>query len=50
MSRALVWIRLPDGSLVALGHGDFIGRVWTAALVLDDPRVSEGHAMISLRG
>ncbi len=50
MSRALAWIRLPDDSLVALGHGDFIGRVWTAALVLDDPRVSEGHAMISLRG
>ncbi len=50
MTRALVWIRLPDDSLVALGHGDFIGRVWTAALVLDDPRVSEGHAMVSLRG
>lgn len=50
MSRALAWIRLPDGSQVALGHGDFIGRVWTAALVLDDPRVSEGHAMVSLRG
>ncbi len=50
MSRALAWIRLPDDSVVALGHGDFIGRVWTAALVLDDPRVSEGHAMVSLRG
>lgn len=48
--RALVWIRLPDNSVVALGHGDLIGRVWTAALVLDDPRVSEGHAMISVRG
>lgn len=50
MSRALAWIRLPDRTLVALGHGDFIGRVWTAALVLDDPRISEGHAMVSLRG
>lgn len=50
MSRALAWLRLPDRSLVALGHGDFIGRVWTAALILDDPRVSEGHAMVSLRG
>ncbi len=50
MSRALAWLRLPDGRVVALGHGDFIGRVWTAALVLDDPRVSEGHAMVSLRG
>jgi hypothetical protein len=50
MGRALVWLRLQSGSLVALGHGDFIGRVWTAALILDDPRVSEGHAMVSLRG
>lgn len=50
MSRARVWLRLPDDALVALGHGDFIGRVATAALVLDDPRVSEGHAMVSLRG
>lgn len=50
MTRALAWLRLPDERLVALGHGDFIGRVWTAALVLDDPRVSEGHAMVSLRG
>lgn len=50
MRRALVWLRLPDERLVALGHGDFIGRVWTAALILDDPRVSEGHAMVSLRG
>lgn len=49
-SRAVAWFRLPDGERVALGHGDFIGRVWTAALVLDDPRVSEGHAMVSLRG
>lgn len=50
MSRALAWIRLPDGALVPLGHGDLIGRVWTAALLIDDPRVSEGHAMVSLRG
>lgn len=48
--RALAWLRLPDDTVVALGHGDFIGRVWSAALVIDDPRVSEGHAMVSLRG
>jgi hypothetical protein len=48
--RALVWLRLPGDRLVALGHGDFIGRVWSAALMVDDPRVSEGHAMVSLRG
>lgn len=33
-----------------LGHGDLIGRVWSAALCVDDGRVSEAHAMISLRG
>ena len=49
-SSPLVWLRLPGGGRAALGHGDFIGRVWSAALVIDDPRVSEGHAMISLRG
>ena len=26
-----------------------IGRVWSAALVLDDPRISEAHALVSLR-
>ena len=50
MSRALVVLRLPDGSSAALGHGDLIGRLGTAALTVDDPRVSEGHAMVSLRG
>ncbi len=32
-----------------LGPGDFIGRSEGAALCLDDPRVSEAHAMVSLR-
>lgn len=32
-----------------LGHGDLIGRTPTAALVIDDPRVSEAHAIVSLR-
>lgn len=32
-----------------LGPGDFIGRSEVAALCLDDPRVSEAHAMVSLR-
>jgi hypothetical protein len=50
MHRALVRLRLPDGTVADLGHGDLIGRVWTAALVMDDPRVSEAHAMVSLRG
>lgn len=41
---------LPDGVRVTLGPGDIIGRVWSAALQLHDPRVSEAHAMVSLRG
>jgi len=40
----------PDGARHHLGHGDLIGRLWTAALTLDDARVSEAHAMVSLRG
>ena len=48
--RSYVRLRLPDGGLCELGHGDLIGRLWTAALCLDDARVSEAHAMVSLRG
>ena len=42
--------RLPDGTTAALGHGDVIGRLESAALHLSDPRISEAHAMVSLRG
>ncbi len=48
--QAYAEVRLGDGSLRTLGHGDFIGRLWTAALVIDDPRISEAHALVSLRG
>lgn len=48
--RAHVRMRSPDGQTHALGPGDIIGRLATAALHLDDARVSEAHAMISLRG
>lgn len=41
---------LPDGSAETLYAGDLIGRTWAAALRLDDPEVSEAHAMVSLRG
>ncbi len=43
-------ILAPDGSTCLLGHGDIIGRLWTAALVIEDPRISEAHALVSLRG
>ncbi|HMV66767.1 MAG TPA: hypothetical protein PKA64_07945, partial [Myxococcota bacterium] len=41
---------LPSGERHTLLHGDLIGRLWSAALRLDDPRVSEAHAMVSHRG
>lgn len=48
--RALVRFRLPEGGTAELGPGDLIGRLWSAALSIPDPRISEAHAMISLRG
>lgn len=33
-----------------MGHGAIIGRLWAADLHLNDARVSEAHAMVSLRG
>lgn len=48
--RALVTICGPNQKLWDLSHGDLIGRLRSAALPIDDPRVSEAHAMVSLRG
>lgn len=48
--RALVRFGLTDGSSVELGPGDLIGRLWSAALSISDGRISEAHAMVSLRG
>lgn len=48
--RAFVRLRLPDDTCRDLGPGDLIGRHWSCACALDDPRVSEAHAMVSLRG
>ncbi len=47
--HAHVVIRAPDGQAHELVPGDVIGRLFTAALYIDDGRVSEAHAMISLR-
>jgi len=47
--RASVRLRGPDDRWFELVHGDVIGRLATAAMPLDDARVSEAHAMISLR-
>ncbi|MCB9670480.1 MAG: FHA domain-containing protein [Alphaproteobacteria bacterium] len=40
----------PDGERHTLVHGDVLGRLWSAALHINDGRVSECHAMISTRG
>lgn len=48
--RAYARLAAPSGASVALGPGDFIGRLSCAALALDDARISEAHAMVSLRG
>ena len=50
MHRAYATFRLPDGTCRSLGAGELVGRLWSAALQIDDPRISEGHAMLSLRG
>jgi hypothetical protein len=48
--RAFVRVQGPDGHSYELTHGDIIGRLWSASLHIDDARISEAHAMISLRG
>ena len=47
--RTCATVRLPDGRVVEVGPGDLLGRTPTAAAVIDDPRVSEAHAFVSLR-
>ncbi|MCB9691144.1 MAG: FHA domain-containing protein [Alphaproteobacteria bacterium] len=48
--RAHAVVRCPLGNEVELGPGAVIGRLPGAALRVDDPRVSEAHALVSLRG
>lgn len=47
--RAFVTFRQRTGELRELVPGDLIGRIWTAALSIPDPLVSEAHALVSLR-
>lgn len=49
LPSAVVTLDGAPGSTVLL-PGDLIGRSSTAALCIDDPRVSEVHAYLSLRG
>ena len=48
--RACVRFRLPGGQTADACPGDLVGRLWLAAVRLDDPRLSEAHALVSLRG
>ena len=48
--HAAATFKLPSGALVTLGPGDIVGRIPCAKLSLDDPRISEAHAYVSLRG
>jgi hypothetical protein len=40
----------PDGRIVEVHAGDLLGRSARSVLRLDDPRVSEAHGWVSLRG
>ncbi len=44
-----VRLRLPNGVIAEARTGDFIGRLPLAAVRINDPRISEAHALISLR-
>lgn len=48
-SDARVVFRSTDGVLHTLHSGDIVGRLRSAALRIDDPRISEAHALVSLR-
>lgn len=51
MSRSpYVIFQLPDGTMVKATPGSILGRLSAATVRIDDPRVSEAHALISLRG
>jgi hypothetical protein len=48
--HAFVDLRLPDGSLRRAGPGGVLGRSFSADVRFIDGRISEAHAMVSLRG
>ena len=50
MMRVFVRVRLSDLSTVELAPEAVIGRMRSATLRLNDPSISEAHAMVSLRG
>lgn len=50
MSLPCARLQLPDGSLAHISPGGLIGRLPAAAVRILDPRISEVHALVSLRG
>lgn len=50
MSTPTATFLLPDGVEVEVHPGGIVGRLAHAAVFIDDPRISEAHAMLSLRG
>jgi len=44
-----VALRLPNGQVVLASHGDIIGRLGSCAVHIDEPGISEAHALVSLR-
>ncbi len=48
--RAFATLRDPEGRSFTVEHGDLVGRLRRAEVFLDDPRVSEAHALVSQRG
>jgi pSer/pThr/pTyr-binding forkhead associated (FHA) protein len=48
--RVYARVLVNDERVVDLAPGDLVGRLWSAKLRIDDARVSEAHAMVSLRG
>jgi hypothetical protein len=45
-----VIFHLPSGEMVKATPGSILGRLSSASVRIDDPRVSEAHALVSLRG
>jgi len=48
-TAAVVHFRLPDGAIASATHGDIVGRMVTSAVQINDPAVSEAHALVTLR-
>ena len=49
LPTARIYVPLKQ-SVVAVHPGHFVGRLATAAIHVPDPRISEAHALVSLRG